>query len=273
MNFLTRLTYSSKLTRLAQSLHLTEVLRNTYYRWGARADGQVRFAVMGVQANFHCPPDPAHFRGLEGNFVTEQDFLKALLSTLRPGDTFYDVGANYGLFSILVAKVLGDKGQVVAFEPDSQMCERLLANQGLNLVQGIRLFRKALGEEEKKEPLFASGSLLARDGDLPAQSIAEVVDVVQGDRLVVTEKLPIPRAVKIDVEGFEFSVLRGLAQTLASPGCELLCCEVHPGLLPQGVTADTVKDFVKSLGFSDLRTYRHAFAEHMIAHKGSKDPA
>lgn len=149
MNFLARLTYSSKLTRLARSLHLTGALRKMYYRLGARPDGQVRFTVRDVHASFYCRPDPADFRGLEGNFVTEQDFLDALLSTLRPGDTFYDVGANYGLFSIFVGKTVGDRGQVVAFEPDSQTCELLLANERLNQVRSIRLFRKALGEEEK----------------------------------------------------------------------------------------------------------------------------
>jgi FkbM family methyltransferase len=238
-----------------------------YYRLGARPDGQVRFTVRDVHASFYCRPDPADFRGLEGNFVTEQDFLDALLSTLRPGDTFYDVGANYGLFSIFVGKTVGDRGQVVAFEPDSQTCELLLANERLNQVRSIRLFRKALGEEEKREPLFVGGSLVAQEGNLPERGVAEVVDVVPGDRFVSAEKLTIPRAVKIDVEGFEYSVLRGLAQTLANPACELLCCEVHPGLLPKGVTVDTVKEFVNSLGFSHLRTHRQNFADHVIAYK------
>jgi folate-dependent phosphoribosylglycinamide formyltransferase PurN len=59
----------------------------------------------------------------------------------------------------------------------------------------------------------------------------------------------IPAAVKIDVEGHEFAVLTGLKRTLSSELCRLLSIEIHPSLLPSGVSRERVMSFIQECGF------------------------
>jgi FkbM family methyltransferase len=267
---LRRLTYNSGLLAMTRFLGLTNVLRKFYYRWGTSPGGILRANIRGIDVQFHAPT-PAEVRRVEGDLVEEQDFLQVLISTLGPGDVFFDVGGSIGQFTIPVSKVVGEEGQVIAFEPEAQVYRRLQDHLQLNKLSNVRVFRQALGDQPAAGRLFVGGgacpSLLVHEGDSEQQLATEEVDIVQGDWLVRTEGLPIPRAVKIDVEGYEYAVLRGLQQTLAQPACKLLCCEIHPSFLPTEVDATVIVEFVKSLGFIyvDISPRRTQF--HMIAHK------
>jgi len=271
MNILRRLTYRSGLLRLARSLHFTASLRKLYYRWAVSSEGVFRTRVNEIDIRLYAHT-PEELRGVEGNIHLEQDFLDVLVANLGPGDVFFDIGSQFGQFVIPMAKVVGNQGQVIAFEPEVRAHQQLLDHLELNKLSNVRVFRQALGNQNVAGGLFVGGgacpSLLAHDGDSQQQRAAEEVDIVQGDWLVRTEGLPIPRAVKIDVEGYEYAVLRGLQQTLAHPACELLCCEIHPSFLPAEVTVAVIVEFVKSLGFSRIKSLPRWNQIHMIAYKG-----
>ena len=147
---------------------------------------------------------PAELRGREVHFLVEKYFLQALISTLRPGDAFLDVGGDVGLFTIPTAKVVGERGVVLCFEPESVAYRKMLDNLALNGLTNVRVFKKALGDQNSGGRLFVGGtacpSLLPHQGDAEQQSASEAVEVVQGDWLRENENLPIPRAVKIDVD-------------------------------------------------------------------------
>jgi FkbM family methyltransferase len=257
MNALRRLTYRSDLQTLARSLHLTEPLRKWYYRWAVSSEGVFRTRVNGIDVQLYTHT-PEELRTIEGNFLLEKDFLVGLVANLGPGDVFYDVGSQIGQFVIPLAKVVGNQGQVIAFEPENSAYDRLIAHVGLNGLPNVRAFKQGLGDKNYSGRLFVGGaacpSLVLREGDAEQQRAAQAADIVQGDWLVRTEGLPIPRAVKIDVEGYEYSVLCGLQQTLAHPACKLLCCEIHPSFLPAGVDVTVIVEFVKSLGFTRIDT-------------------
>ena len=194
-----------------------------------------------------------------------------LISTLRPGDVFFDVGSSIGQFTIPMSKVVGEEGQVIAFEPEAQAYQRLLDHLELNRLSNVRIFRQALGDQNAAARLFVGGgvcpSLVAHENDSEQQNATEAVEIVPGDWLRENENLPIPCAVKIDVEGYEFSVLRGLQRTLAHPACKLLCCEIHPSFLPAEVDVTVIVEFVKSLGFTHIDMPLRWTQIHMIAHK------
>jgi len=290
---LRRLAYCSLLTALARTLHISGALRKAYYYCVAPPGGILRTKVCGIEAAFYART-AEELRAVEMGPLGEKDFLSVLMSTLRPGDVFWDIGSNIGLFAIPVAKVVGPQGEVVAFEPEKESCQNLQLHVALNRLSNVRVIQKALGSQNGKGTLFVKGrasptliperaeadrrQLIAQERisqgsmqlseSVPVpESGLETVDIVQGDWFRATENLPVPRAVKIDVEGYEYSVLRGLQQTLAHPACELLCCEIHPSFLPAEVDVATIVEFVKSLGFTRIDMPLRLTRIHMVAAK------
>lgn len=264
--------YRPWVSRLVWRLHLAAPLRRVYYWLNRPPGGILQVDVGGVTARFRVF-SPWHLRSLEpaGGLGHEQHVLEKFLSRLRPDDVVYDIGSNYGIYAVLVAQRVGLNGKVIAFEPDSEAFEHLEQNLRLNSLVNVRPFRLALGDDCRKAQLFLGE--FTGDSSLVGPRVgrrgAEEVEVIEGDRMVERERLPIPREVKIDVEGNEFAVIHGLRRTLARPECELVCCEVHPQLLPDGKKPEQVIDLLKSLGFAQTEVYERGSTEfHVFAHKG-----
>jgi len=53
----------------------------------------------------------------------EQHILELLINKVRPGDVIYDIGSNFGIYTIFLAKAVGPNGIVIAVEPESQSYE------------------------------------------------------------------------------------------------------------------------------------------------------
>jgi len=207
------------------------------------------------------------------SFGGEQEVLERLLSTLKPGDVVYDVGANLGLYAVFLGQAVGPGGQVIAFEPEPHYCDRLRGNAALNGLRNIRVSCRALGDRPGDLELLPSevGKAAPRLAEFTPESARRragaKVHVMEGDRLAEIENLPLPRAVKIDVEGHEYAVLRGLRRTLSNPLCQILCCEVHPDLLPEGVRPDEILDLLKACGFTRFDVLPRPPEQHVLAFK------
>lgn len=272
MEFLRRLTYRREAIAVARSLGLRSVLRKSYYWWARPRDGIVHVKWAGASAQFYVR-SPEELRLLEsaGGAGGEQRVWELLASGLKPGAVVFDIGANVGLYTVLLAKVVGAGGTVISFEPEGQTYAHLLDNLKLNGLTNVRCFRKALGQRSGQAMLYSSEAI-GGASLVPTQKgwgPGEVVDIVAGDQLALAENLPLPRAVKIDVEGYEYAVIRGLCRTLAHPACEMVCCEVHPARLPDDVSPGMVADLLESLGFGRIGTYpRWDKTFHLVAHKG-----
>jgi len=266
---LRRLTYQPRLIALARALGLRRVFRNWYYRWARPRTGIVQVAAGTATGQFWAHT-PGELRMAEGR-GREQHILELLISLIQPGDVFYDIGSGFGLYTVFLAKAVGEQGQVVAFEPEGESYQHLRANLTLNGLTNVRAFRKALGERNCEAKLYANSEEPWRStlcGPVDARETGyEVIEVVEGDQFREAENLPLPRVVKIDVEGYEYAVIHGLQQTLAHPHCDLVCCEVHPTLLPSGVGPEAVSALLKSLGFAQIVIYPRANQFHALAYK------
>ncbi len=80
--------------------------------------------------------------------------------------------------------------------------------------------------------------------------------VVEGDRFREEEKLPAPDVVMIDVEGFEKGVMSGHAANPVDPKCRAVIAEIHPTLLPPGVTDQELLQLLSLYGFAKIDTIR-----------------
>ena len=166
----------------------------------------------------------------------EPDMQRALRDLACPGMTAYDLGANIGYMTLLMAKAVGETGRVVAVEPLPSNVARLRAAIELNHMQGrVALVEKAIGPRSGRETFLVHqspgmGRLEQAPGRSDTFQQAVEVEVVSVDDLVYGEGFPLPQLVKMDLEGGEGRALEGMRRLLreAKP---VLLIEVH-GRIP-----------------------------------------
>jgi FkbM family methyltransferase len=260
MSFLRGLTYRSEVITLARRLGLRSILRKGYYWWVRPRDGKLQVELAGISAQFYVrTPEELRMLGKAKSGYWERDVLQFLAEELRPGDVVYDVGGYVGFYTVVLAKSLGASGQVIAFEPETQTCAHLQDNVALNSLSNVRVFQVALGDHSGEANLYCAGEDLLFSNMIRPRSpnaSRQVVKVMRGDDFREAENLPVPQAVKIDVEGYEYAVLCGLRRTLSDPSCRIVSCEVHPTLLPPDVRPEQIHELLGSLGFNRIETHR-----------------
>ncbi len=158
----------------------------------------------------------------------DEDEQAALGRFLKPGQVFYDIGANVGFFSLLGARLVGPAGRVCAFEPYPAHARAIRHNAALNGFANVEVFEAAVSSAAGRAELLPgdgpSTHRLAGAGAAPPGSLN--VEQVSVDDLVAAGRLRGPDFIKIDVEGHEIEVLRGLARTAARFRPALLV-EIH----------------------------------------------
>ena len=107
----------------------------------------------------------------------EPSVQRTLRAIIRPGDVFLDIGANVGFFTILGARLVGDSGSVVAFEPEPRNVAALRDNVALNDFANVTVVAAAVSSSTGTAPLGvphrATARLLPGDsGDRPALQVA-----------------------------------------------------------------------------------------------------
>jgi FkbM family methyltransferase len=257
-----KLSFVPAVRSLVITTGLRGVAQKLYHRQFGPPGGVLPLCFAGADARFYTPT-VRELRGLEffsSGGVVE---FKRLVSMLRQGDTFFDIGAQYGAYAYLVSNAVGRSVSVVAFEPFPRDYALLKRNGELNQLANVRCVQAALSDHNGDVSMtFAdeTGEFCPRVG--VATSNSEKVKAVRGDALIATGKVPFPNVLKIDVEGHELAVLRGMSETLADPRCHGIYCEIHDSLLPAGDTTIALIALLKDKGFN--RIYEWPGPNHYI---------
>ena len=173
----------------------------------------------------------------------EAPVVAAFHELVEPGMTVFDIGANFGLFTLPAARAVGDAGRVYAFEPVPATAEVLADHLRLNrLGDRVELVPCAVSESSGEIELWERGtSPLASVSRHAAERSPAVPGAGNTERRVVpTVSLDdfcgargvSPDIIKLDVEGAEARVLRGACRLLSRRAC-LILLEAHPGVLTQ----------------------------------------
>lgn len=198
---------------------------------GARWQHGPRVVAHGQAAGLRIDPSGAAAGYALG--TSEPAIQDAFAERVPAGGVVWDVGANVGFYAMIAARLVGEHGRVVAFEPLPANQDAIRRNVALNGFQNVELVGAALSDAEGDAELELHGDPTWAKLDTSADTAFKRDSAVAGSvRVPVTtldaqlRRLPAPALVKIDIEGAEVAALRG-AERLLSEVRPTIVCELH----------------------------------------------
>jgi len=162
---------------------------------------------------------------------------------LNKEDLFFDVGANIGVYSMLLSHVAGAKG--VAFEPVPQAADYLARNIAQNhLTARVHIERAAVSAQSGTVSMSTDADVMNK---IVAQGAGITVPAVTVDDMAAAHG--VPQVIKIDVEGFEPDVIAGATHTLQDPKLLALILEINDNAQKSGTAG--LLDQVQAAGFEE----------------------
>jgi FkbM family methyltransferase len=191
----------------------------------------------------------------------EQPQTSRILSHLRPGMTFVDVGANVGYYSAMASSIVGDVGRVISCDPNPYSFDRLSGWIQANQAKNITPVCVALGGEE--------GTLTTHFADADNHTASLVHGLLPSETRETTvvavktldseaERLGLGHidVMKIDVDGYESEVFKGSSKLLEEGRIGAILCEFSVHWLGEvGSSSDELERFFVSRGFIQRGVY------------------
>jgi len=220
-----------------------------------------RQLIRTSEGTFFIDPLSNFGNALLSEYGYEPQMVDSLRKILRDGDTFLDVGANEGFFSILASKLVGKSGKVVSIEPQSRLQSVLSRNISENSAYNINVFQRAITDSigtavlSLNPDMNTGGSGLFRATKyrnpteiVPQTTLSELLGLLNISRI---------KLMKIDVEGFEHEAILGSKGVFESGVIENIALELHPTILAKrGKSELDILDFLKKNGYEHNREYK-----------------
>lgn len=248
----------------------------------------VNMNIMDRQLTMLFDPDlPVHnaiLGELQQTSAYEPGTQFFFMRVLKKGDTFVDVGAHVGYFTMISAAVVGDEGKVIAVEPieeNFQFLERNIANNDLSYVHAIQtVISDTNGEvqfhhnkdndgghalwDPREHPLNERTRESPKSETLPSMTLESLLDKFSCDHV---------RAMKIDTEGAERMILESGQSYFKRGAVDFVISEVNvTGLTEMGSSIDDYFAYARDLGFVILLPNAQGSAPAVLARDNLPDP-
>ncbi len=186
--------------------------------------------------------------------TTERGLISWFENNVKAGETWLDIGANYGYTALAMRRMTGQEGRVFAFEPKLSTCGCLSQTMLLNRLPEVTVVPMGLGSPDSLEliRLVTIGGMVACGSEIVEEFKPRVREVAQAESL---ETIAVARldwlwpqicgsrarvdGIKIDVQGMELEVLKGMTELLKAHHPKLVV-EVHNGI-DRGVLLDLLE--------------------------------
>ena len=231
-------------------MKILNALKNRMVKY---TDDAVKLCIPGLDNQLkmyiHSGTDIHISQNIKERGIWEPNETHFISQLLLPGQTFIDVGANIGYFSLLASKLLGPTGRVFAFEPDSSNFHLLSQNCKLNHCDNVELTEAALSDENSEGTLYLNEE---NKGDHtiypvgPGRNRREIQLCHGSD--YIEEKGGAVHFIKVDTQGSEYHVIKGLERIIKTnmPGL-LMLVELSPNSIKRaGATAKGLLDLLHS---------------------------
>jgi FkbM family methyltransferase len=180
----------------------------------------------------------------------EIKIIKLLIKNFKDDDTFYDIGANYGFYTLLAQEFI-TKGEIHAFEPSPKIFKLLTENSRLDIYKNTFLNEMALSDKTEETEFFdkeiggqSGGSSLIKHQHFLKYKVIKVKTTTLDD--YISNHKP-PTIMKIDVEGGEPLVLKGALKLLK---------KYNPMIIMEFLPDDLHREAVNILSNNGYRTFK-----------------
>lgn len=189
----------------------------------------------------------------------ERKSMQWMMRYVRPGSVVYDLGANYGMHTLLLAKLAGPSGRVYAFEPNPEICTALKEQLALNGFTAVEVVSQAVCDQTGTAWFDSAGSAIGHlvGANTVSSPTTYQVETITLDQFVLRQGNPPPAFMKVDIEGAESSALRGGCDTITRYRPVMLI-ELHNPTEDMAVGA-----FLKRMGYRALRVENGKPVENM----------
>ena len=213
--------------------------------------------------------DPGSYMGLRllQHGVYEAELLATVKTLLHPGDTFVDVGANEGYFSVVASCAVGSSGRVLAIEPQSRLGPVLKKNLALNGCTNVLISAMAVSDRQGRAELYLTPSLnngassIIRPTKYPL--FRQTITTATLEELLDQYRVEQCALMKIDIEGWEYEAVLGSRQVFRSGRVRALALELHPHLLEaRGLDINEITNFLFDCGYREIPGQGHLLLVH-----------
>lgn len=185
----------------------------------------------------------------------EPEMRETVQQVLQPGDTFVDIGANEGYFSVIGAVNVGPTGRIITVEPQQRLQTVIERNLAINNIKNAQLVSEAVSDRPGTADLYISpdtntGSTALHQSTryrLPTESTATTTLTDLFDRLQISHA----DLVKLDIEGYEFEAVFGAAELFRAKRIKALALELHPAAITKrGLNPSEITAFLAECGYT-----------------------
>ena len=231
-------TFASSLYAICRPIYaVAKSIENLITRSVKRSGGSATYD--GIALNFppNVGPEFLSLISWHGTQGFEPNTWRTLRALIEKSGTFIDVGANIGFYSVLAKKVRPEI-DVISFEPIPNICNQ---NRAFHSANGIAPSVRQVALSNKNGVATIYQPLQSDSGETSASTLATdswqarkghtaiTVETITLDSFLGSAKLRCPITMKIDVEDFEYAVLRGAAETIRQYRPQIVC-EILPAL-------------------------------------------
>ena len=238
---------------------LTDKKVQTQFKFKERSD-----IDFNCEFNLSDDIDRLIYSHFKNNQLYEPEVVSMLLSFLKEGDTFIDVGSHLGFFSLLASSIVGKTGNVYAFEAGNENFAKLEQNKKINNFSHLNIFHNAVSDKKELVKFYFNSD---NDGGHALWDVAKhpynekskqnadvrEIESVTLDELIGKPGIEKTKIIKIDTEGAEAKILRGAENFIKKTEVPIIIGEYNKfGLKTMGDSEFTLRNLMRKLGY---RTY------------------
>jgi len=190
------------------------------------------------------------------DYESEKVTIEWIDNYIKNTDTVFDIGANIGIYSLLIAKKYPDSN-VIAFEPEAGNYYKLNKNILLNNLKNLVPFPIGISDKTGISKFYVSSTELGSSCHSLDRPYSDGIDFIprneQGIALysipdfISSYGLEFPNHIKIDVDGFELNIIKGSSQILSDPKLKTIMIEIN-----YSSNGSTVEDLISKANFKEV---------------------